>query len=248
MSDRGEASTPERDAELLTAYVDGAGELSPDERRRIEAMIEREPAARADEAALRTLLGSLRALPPEGVEPDWSAMAESVRDAVGQDVPRPWWRRWRWAVPLTACAAATALLVVLWASPSPSPVVSEAPPVPVRDVPDVPDVRSVELREDSVALWLDGAPVDVELSAADLLGAPELPEIAGGSPGEAPGDATGIAALLPASDLAWLDDLDDDALAQVERWLDEPEDPAPAGAGEARPGRTRHIGRGQEGG
>jgi anti-sigma factor RsiW len=213
----------ERDAELLTAFVDGASELPPDERDRIEALLARDPEARADEAALRTLLGSLRALPDEGAEPDWTAMARSIHEAVGQDVPRPWWRRWRWLVPVTTCAAAVAVLLVvwprLWTRPAPTQV---AVPAPITE----PDVRAPELRDDVVALWLDGAPVDVDLSAADLLAS------AGDDAPTDPTDPTELDAgvgddgLLPATNLAWLDSLDEEALARVERLLAAPSDPA----------------------
>src|SRR4051812_39433380 len=90
----------DREDELLTAYVDGVAELSPDERHRIEAHLAEQPRARADQAAVRALLDQLRALPHEGSEPDWVAMERSIRQAVGDAVPRPWWRNWRWLAPL----------------------------------------------------------------------------------------------------------------------------------------------------
>src|SRR5262245_62960485 len=104
--DRGDAADSRadqgdpRELGLLTAYVDGVAELSPDERKRIEARLADDPPARADEAEVRALLGRLRELPPEGNEPDWSAMERSIRAAVGSEVPRPWWRAWRWLVPV----------------------------------------------------------------------------------------------------------------------------------------------------
>jgi anti-sigma factor RsiW len=225
MSDRDGGKPSGRDAELLTAYVDGAAELPPDERQRIAALIEQDPAARTDEAALRSLLGSLRALPPDGVEPDWAAMARSVHDAVGQHVPRPWWRRWRWLVPVTACAA-TAVILAMWPRLWTSAVPSHEP-APVADKAPV----SIERRDDIVALWLDGAQVDVDLSAADLLG-----DLGDEDPRD--DDAASVGGLLPASNLAWVDTLDDDALARVERWLDAPDvvDPSiPAPAQPASP-------------
>ncbi|MEO7734226.1 MAG: hypothetical protein ABIY55_24900, partial [Kofleriaceae bacterium] len=60
-------------AALDTAYVDGVAELAPDERRAIEARLAADPAVRAEHAAVRRLLERMRAVPPEGNEPDWPA-------------------------------------------------------------------------------------------------------------------------------------------------------------------------------
>ncbi|HEX7839715.1 MAG TPA: hypothetical protein VF469_19705, partial [Kofleriaceae bacterium] len=73
---------PERSARLLAAYVDGVAELLPDERREVEALLARDPGARVESEAVHALLGRLRALPPEGGEPDWAAMERSIRQAV----------------------------------------------------------------------------------------------------------------------------------------------------------------------
>src|SRR3954454_2205349 len=61
----------------------------------------------------RELIAKLRALPPEGVEPDWQKLEAAIRAEVGDEAPRPWWRNWRWIVPIWALAttAAVALLV-----------------------------------------------------------------------------------------------------------------------------------------
>jgi len=187
--------------ELDTAYVDGVAELSLDERRGVEARLAREPDARAEHAAVRTLLGRLRALPPEGREPDWTAMERSIRDAVGDAVPRPWWRRWTWLAPIATLATAAAILFVVW--PRPALRVTPHPTVAQPTAPAAP--------EDSVgavALWLDGAQVDVEPDAAAALIALDPAD-----------DEPDEVALLPASDLAWVDNLDDDAIARAERWL-----------------------------
>ena len=41
--DPGDATGSERDAELLTAYVDGVAELTPDERHRVSAWLTGRP-------------------------------------------------------------------------------------------------------------------------------------------------------------------------------------------------------------
>lgn len=207
------ATTSERDAELLTAYVDGVAELAPDERHRLSARLACDPEARADQAAVRALLDQLRALPPEVAEPDWTAMERSIHQAVGREIPWPWWRSWKWLVPTMTLATAAAVLLVLWTRPTDTSV-----PV-VRSVPD----RSPHIprpTEDVVALWLDGAEVDVDLSASDMLG--------GRAPGDEPGDddpaqpgddLNAEVDLLPSTNLAWVDKLDADALDRAEHWL-----------------------------
>jgi anti-sigma factor RsiW len=214
--DAGGAPASGRDTELLTAYVDGVAELSPDERRRVEAQLAGDPQARADQAAVRTLLDQLRSLPAEGGEPDWMAMERSIRQAVGHDVPRPWWRRWRWIAPATMLATAAAVLLVMWARPA--SIAPPDPPVVARVAPPSPAPRNAE---EIVPLWLDGAEVDVDLSASDMLGDSELG--ASGDSGDEdpaqPGADTDEVALLPATDLAWIDRLDDAAIDRAERWL-----------------------------
>jgi anti-sigma factor RsiW len=235
--DRGDASDGARGGdELLTAYVDGVSELSPADRKRIEAQLAGAPQARADEAQLRALLGRLRALPPEGDEPDWAAMERSIHAAVGDEVPRPWWRAWRWLVPLTSFATAAAVLILLASRPSPS----RAPSAPVASVdvgtPATPDRADRGAPADRaepagdrpviVPLWLDGVEVDVDLSAAEILRGPDAGEYDPAQPGADDDDG----ALLPSTGLSWVDHLDDDALSRAERWLASAP-AAPAGAG-----------------
>ena len=202
----------ERGSELLAAYVDGVAELSTDERRRIEARLALDPEARADAAELRALLDQLRALPPEGSAPDWAAMERSIHHAVGREVPRPWWRSWRWLAPTATLATAMLVLLVMWGRPA----TLGLPPGGERivghdlghDRRDEP-AAFAQPGDEVVPLWLDGDEVDVTLSANDLLGDP--------APGDpASGDQLG---LLPSGDLAWVDRLDDAALARAERWL-----------------------------
>lgn len=215
MSRDGDPKRAASDAELLTAYVDGVAEVPLEERHRVEVWLASDPGARADEAAVRALLGTLRELPPEGTEPDWTAMAQSIHAAVGHDVPRRWWRSWRWLVPLTTCAMAAVVLLVIWPR-----LASVRDPAPVAAPAMDAGAREPAPREDTVALWLDGAAVDVDLSAADLLGASDLDD---DPPSD---DVDGAEALLPASNLAWVDRLDDAALSRVERWLATSDSPA----------------------
>jgi hypothetical protein len=202
--------------ELLTAYVDGIAELPPDERQAVEAWLAHAPDARAEADAVKTVLGRVRALPPGGgAEPDWAAMERSIRQAVDAERTRPWWRSWRWLVPAMTCATAAGVLLVIW--PHSAPIAVPRRPVVERPAPEPPAGDRV------VALWLDGAEVDVDVDSAlgPGLGALDSPDPLG-EPGEPdPADDAGAPelGLLPATDLVWLDQLDAAALDRAERWL-----------------------------
>jgi hypothetical protein len=201
-----------RDADdLLSAYVDGISELTPDERRAVEAT------DRASADSIKELISDLRSLPAEGSDPDWAAMERSIHDAVAALPIRPWYRRWQWLVPAMTCATAAAALAVLWTRPAALTVPS--PDLPVRTAP-APTATSPEPVADPVfALWLDGRELEVDLSAP---GVGEL-ELAQPAAVNGAGDDAGIAVdaggLLPVADLAWVDRLDDAALDRAESWL-----------------------------
>lgn len=201
--------------ELLAPYVDGVGELTPAERRAVEHALD-EPGGRDEEAAVRGVIERLRALPPEGDEPDWAAMERAIRSAVGDEAPQPWWRRWRWLAPASTLVTALAvLLVVLWRRPD-ADVMRAVPDagVPTAAAPPVQDV---------VALWLDGHAVEVDLALApDALDGGDEAEAdeLGVASAEWPRGGLDEVGLLPSADLGWVDQLDGDALSRAERWLD----------------------------
>lgn len=156
-----------------------------------------------DEADLE-LVGKLRALPPEGVEPDWQKLEAAIRAEVGDEAPRPWWRNWRWIVPIWALAttAAVALLVTGRDRPVEKTIV---PPTPVLS-------KQVETPTPSAAsapaMWLDGQVVDLE-NVDDSFD---------------PLDESARAALDTSEpddsfDLHWIDSLDERAMDSVEQWL-----------------------------
>ena len=192
--------------ELLSAYVDGVGELTTDERKIVEARLADDPAWRHEADAARSLLGQLRELSDEGAEPDWAAMERAIRDEVGPIVPRPWWRGWRWLVPIGPLAMAGAVLLLVLRTPEKSADVGVTTPVH-RDA-GVPIAPPVPDEPTTVPMWLDGAAVEIELETAELL------EDDGASPGD---DAE--VGLLPTDDLAWVDELGDDDIAAAEAWL-----------------------------
>ncbi len=60
------------------------------------------------------LLGTLRALPPEGSEPRWRELEAAIRAQVASmPMPAPWWKRWHWVVPISALAMATAIVSIV---------------------------------------------------------------------------------------------------------------------------------------
>jgi anti-sigma factor RsiW len=193
------------DRELVAAYLDGVSELAPDERRRVEALLEAEPALRDEAGATKSLIAELRALPDEGTAPDWAALERSIRDAVGGAVPRApslSFRRWMWwLAPIGAVAAAAAIVLVLIHHPHET-VRARAIDGGVAAVP-APHVDDPA----ATAVWLDGHVVelgDID-DPAVLLDDDDGDEVAGG--------------LLPADDLRWIDSLDDKDIDRAERWL-----------------------------
>lgn len=208
--------------ELLAAYVDGVAELGADERRAVEARLAEDGALRAEAETTRALLGQLRELPRRelapGAEPDWAALERSILDAVGPDVPRPWWRRlgWRWAVPVAALAVGAAAAALVLRGPAAGLDAGTAAPEVARPGvrpgvrPDVaPAERPSPAPAETMALWLDGEDIEIDLAAEALPDAPWK------------GDHN-LEDLLPASDLAWIDDLGDDELDRAEELLQDP--------------------------
>ena len=197
------------DEELLAAFLDGVGELTPAERKRAEAAL-----TPADAEATRALLGQLRALPPEGTEPDWTAMERSISIAVGPRVPRPWWSiSWRWAIPVIACGA-TAIAVVIASRPEagPAPLAHVESPRPVA-APAPPSLAAGAL---APMVYLDGEAMDIEaIDAIDPLEAEAMD-----FDGSAAADVADEDSLLGGEH--WVDHLDDRALDRAERILTRP--------------------------
>lgn len=207
------------DVELLGAYVDGVAELSLDERKRVDDLLARDPALRDDEAATRALIGELRDLPPPGGEPDWKALERSIGDAVGQDVPRPWWvkLRWRVIVPGVALAMTAAILALVLHDPGVEPASDRPAPAvaPVAKDDAVAPVDDEAAIAASTPLWLDGTDLDVALEAAELFDLDwDLDDEA----------LPATAELLPSpglDSLEWVDDLDPESLERAEHFLDQ---------------------------
>jgi hypothetical protein len=207
------------DDELLTAYVDGVGELTSDERRRVEQRLADDPALRADADAIRALLERTRELPGPAREPDWSAMERQIRESVGPAVPMPWWRRARWLAPASALVT-TAAIALVWLHHVPAtrttPTVATVPTLtehlaagPSTSGPSAP-AEAAPPRAPSTTLYIDGQVVDLSNVDPTLL-------LDDGDTGDDTAETdTG---LLPAADYGWIDRLDDQAMDRAERWL-----------------------------
>lgn len=161
----------------------------------------------ADEA----LVNRLRALPPQGGEPDWAVLEKSIHDAVGPTVPRPSLKLWQLLVPIGALAAATAA-ILLWVS-RPAPV--QAPIA----MPEPPKVTApAEPPEPAMAMWLDGKIIDLQdVDPSAILDDDYDREAQSALEPDGAGIAGGI---LPAGDLGWIDGLSDKDLDRAEQWLE----------------------------
>ncbi|MBA3395586.1 MAG: hypothetical protein H0T89_23255 [Deltaproteobacteria bacterium] len=205
------------DTELLAAYVDGVSELSLDERRRVDDLLARDPALRADEAATRALIHDLRELPPEGQAPDWAALERSIHEAVGDTVPRPWYRAWRWIVPGMALATAAAIIIVLGvANRAATPGPSTSGSAQLTEIA-VTAEGDGDRADDTLALWLDGAIVEGELDDDALLDDGWLDDEVAPYDGE-----PAAISLLGGDALEWVETLDGEDLERAEQWLDSP--------------------------
>lgn len=198
------------DEELVSAYVDGVAELTPDERRRVEHALAATPELRAEADAIRGVLAQSRALVSSGSEPDWSALERQIREVVGTVVPVPWWRRTRWLAPAGALVT-TAAIALVWLHHVPTDRVAPrdsgtiaiaAPTTPSVAEPSAPATAPT-------TMYIDGEVID--LGNVD----PEKLLIDDSDPADtADGDG-----LLPVTDYGWVDGLDDKAMERAERWL-----------------------------
>jgi anti-sigma factor RsiW len=199
------------DEELLTAYLDGVGELTPDERKRVELRLERDPDFKREADELRAVLDQARssASVQPAAEPDWSALERQIRESVGPAVPMPWWRRMRWLAPISTLAT-TAAIALIWLHHAPTDHATLAPRdagnVAIVATPPAP-VAAPEVAKPTT-IYIDGQIIDV--SNVD----PEALVNDGASD-----DTASSSGLLPASDYGWIDQLDDKALERAERWL-----------------------------
>jgi len=156
------------------------------------------------------LIARLKALPSEGVEPNWRRMEDAIADEVGrQPASLPWWRNLSVVVPLGVCAAAAMIAIVLFKT---SATTGE------RTATLTPRDAGIETIERAAAkattLWLDGEAFELDEIPDDALQqlTPDL---------ETETDTVGDdeAGILPTSDYGWIDTLDDTEAERAEAWL-----------------------------
>ncbi|HEY5948528.1 MAG TPA: hypothetical protein VIV40_23685 [Kofleriaceae bacterium] len=158
----------------------------------------------------RALVAKLRELPPEGAEPDWQELEAAIRAQVGDDAPRPWWRNWRWIVPVWALATTAVIaLLVLRSKPVEHHAVMAPADAGVAQQPIGP-----EQAEPKLAMWLDGEATEID----DVPGS-ALDEIDGEARAALAPDDEVSDGILPVADYGWIDTLDDEAVVAAEDWL-----------------------------
>jgi hypothetical protein len=202
------------DEELLTAYLDGVGELTPDERRHVEQRLANDPALRRDADEIRSLLDRARKLPSEANEPDWSALERQIRETVGPNVPLPWWRRARWIAPIGTLVT-TAAIALLWLHHVPTQTAIYTHDSGVAALATPPVVAAVEppapaAPPPTTTMYIDGQVIDISNVDPEAL----MDDDAGDNTAAATDNA-----VLPAADYNWIDGLDDKAMERAERWL-----------------------------
>ena len=161
----------------------------------------------------RALIDKLRDLPPEGEEPDWQKLEAAIRAQVGSAAaPRPWWRNWRWIVPvwLLATTAVVALVVTRNHASEQHVATTTRHDAGVLESPASPAAEPAPVN----AMWLDGQAIDLD----DVSGA-ALDELDGAARAALRPDDASSGGILPATDYGWIDSLDDDSVARVDDWL-----------------------------
>jgi hypothetical protein len=155
----------------------------------------------------RALVAKLRQLPPEGVEPDWQALEAAIRAEVGDDSPRPWWRNWRWIIPVWTLATTAVITLLVIRSDKPVEHHSVAPlRVDAGVIEEQPQPAAA-----TTAMWLDGEVFEVDDAALEALDAEARAAL------EPEEDVSG--GILPMADYGWIDTLDDEAVMRAEDWL-----------------------------
>ncbi len=200
--------------EMLAAYVDGVGEMAVEERRRVERYLASDSSARAEQVATREILDQLRELDDEPAAQDWSAMEAAIHAEVGDEVPRrSWLYRWRFALPAFAVAAAVIAILVVRSR------TSDDETMPIAFVPRTEVQQPVFAEVDQrVTVYLDGTDLEIALDTAEAAD-DELDDLMFARVSDLDDEALGF---LETTDLGWIDELDDDALARAERLLDRP--------------------------
>ena len=196
---------------LIAVWADAPDALSPEERDAVEALLERDPDARAEAEALRRVVVDARALPQPPMPA--SAMA-SIADAIAQERARaarsPWTRLRAWiARPALSLglAAAAATAVGVWVTTRPHAIETVAP---IAATPDAAVPIAPLVIEPVTAGEL------ADLGALDDRALDRLDHALGGDDEDDAGDD----GLIADPDLAWVDALSPDQVDSLDRYLE----------------------------
>jgi len=140
------------------------------------------------------LVDKLRGLPPDGDEPDWKRLEAAIRAEVSPlSTPAPWWRNWRWLVPIGALATTAAIVMTIEIRNGGDGQKASANRMTMRDasidesdptdktgtsdkvgktgaLDDTGDARDID-DERAAAMWLDGEAAELDELAPDALDA-----------------------------------------------------------------------------
>ena len=211
--------------ELIAVYAHRPQDLSPDERARVEALLEGDAGVRADADAMHALLLDVRALPEPTPPP---SLAGEIADAVERASESRWTRLRAWLLRPAmglGVAAATAGLLGLWIAKRTShddvaiaattaPTDAALAPAPIAHAPAAPAPTKLDLFAGVPATSGELADLgDLDEHQLDKLSAnldDELGQVNAGPPDEE---------LMPQPDLGWVDELSSTEVDQLDQWL-----------------------------
>jgi hypothetical protein len=170
------------------------------------------------------LIAEVRALPVEGEEPDWRTLEAQIRAQVAPlAMPAPWWRNWRWLVPIGALAATAGVVLVLATRHEGAPTASVQ--AALRDASiaaepaEAPSAPNDDVAARAPSLWLDGEVIDLDDSSdVEDIGDADADELLDVEALSGDGHDS-VSSMLPTVDDSWIDSLDDDAAARLEQFL-----------------------------
>lgn len=200
-----------------------------DEPRQAGASIPPDSALAAELASHRALVSELRGLSERAPSPNWHQLEASIRQACDEvPVKKSWWQALRdtWRVPTLGLGAAAmaSLGLLLWMR-APSPVDQPLDAAPLEIVKVQPAERGVlsapARPERATAMYLDEEVVDdIDERGVDEL-MQQLPDEAAFALGTAEENPDDDDELLPGGSYDdEIDQLDDEALRALDRWLE----------------------------
>lgn len=200
-----------------------------DEPRQAEAALPPDEELAAELASHRALVSELRGLPERAPSPNWRQLEASIRRACDEvPVKKRWWQALReaWRVPTLGIGAAAmaSLALLLWMR-APAPVDQPLDAAPL----EIVKVQAAERRESpaparparSTAMYLDEEIVDdIDERDVDAL-MQQLPDEAAFALGTAEESSYDEDELLPGGSYDdEIEQLDDEALRALDRWLE----------------------------